>query len=80
VATPVFTPSAGTYSLSQTVIISDAMSGVTIYYTTDGTTPTTSSTKYTKAITASSTKTINALAVLAGYTNSAVASAVYTIN
>src|SRR5271156_2335212 len=52
----------------------------TIYYTTNGTTPTTSSTKYTSAITVSSTETIEAIAVASGYANSAVASATYTIN
>ena len=48
-------------------------------YTTNGTTPTTSSTKYTTAISVSATETIEAIAVAAGYTNSAVASAKYTI-
>jgi hypothetical protein len=46
-ATPTFSPAAGTYSSAQSVTISDATSGATIYYTTNGTTPTTSSTKYT---------------------------------
>ena len=55
--TPTFAPAAGTYTTSQSVTISDA-SGVTIYYTTNGTTPTTSSTKYTGAITVSATETL----------------------
>ena len=49
-ATPTFSPAAGTYSGAQSVTISDATSGATIYYTTNGTTPTTSSTKYTGTI------------------------------
>jgi hypothetical protein len=79
--TPSFSPAAGTYSSAQTVTISDATSGATIYYTTDGvTTPTTSSTAYTGPITVSSTETVKAIAVASGYTNSAVASATYTIS
>ena len=78
-ATPSFSVAAGTYSSAQTVTISDATSGATIYYTTDGTTPTTSSTKYSGAITVASTQTLKAIAVASGYTNSAVATAAYTI-
>ena len=42
-AAPTFSPAAGSYSTSQAVTISDATAGTTIYYTIDGTTPTTSS-------------------------------------
>jgi len=80
VATPTFSPAAGTYSSTQSVTISDSTSGATVYYTTDGSTPTASSTKYTAAITVSSTETISAIAVASGYNNSAVASAAYTIS
>ena len=78
-ASPVFTPGAGTYASAQSVTITDATSNATIYYTTNGTTPTTSSPKYTAAITVSSTETIEAIAVASGYANSAVSSATYTI-
>jgi hypothetical protein len=79
VATPTFSLAPGSYPSAQTVTISDSTSGATIYYDTTGTTPTTSSTKYTGAITVSSTETIEAIAVASGYTNSVVASATYTI-
>jgi hypothetical protein len=79
-ATPTFSPAAGTYSTAQTVTISDSTSGSTIYYTTNGTTPTTSSTQYTGAITVSSTETLESIATASGYSQSAVGSAAYTIN
>jgi len=79
-ASPAFSPAQGIYTSAQSVTISDTTTGATIYYTTDGSTPTTSSTKYTGAISVSSTETISAIAAASGYSNSAVSSATYTIN
>jgi len=79
VATPTFSPSGGTYTGSVTVTISDATSGATIHYTTDGSTPTTSSAVYTGALTFTQTTTLKAMAAASGMTNSAAASATYTI-
>ncbi len=63
-ATPTFSPVAGTYTLAQSVTITDSTTGAAIYYTTNGTTPTTSSTKYTGAIAVSSSESIQAIAVV----------------
>ena len=79
VATPTFSPAAGTYTSAQTVTISDTTSGSTIYYTTNGSTPTTTSTKFTSAITVSASETLKAIATASGDTNSAVATAAYTL-
>jgi hypothetical protein len=82
VATPVFSPKAGKYSGTQNVTISDAVEGATIYYTTDGTTPTTSSSQYTSGvpIVVMATETLKADATATGYVRSAVATAKYTID
>ena len=79
-ATPTFSPPAGTYSGAQSVMIADATPGATIYYTTNGATPTTASSTYGGAITVSTTETLQAIAVASGYTTSAVGSAAYTIS
>jgi hypothetical protein len=78
-AMPQFSPAAGSYTTTQSVTISDSTSGAVIYYTTDGSTPTTGSTKYTGPITVSASTVINAIATDSGLTNSNVASASYTI-
>ncbi len=78
-ATPTFSPAAGTYTAAQSVTISDSTAGATIYFTKDGTTPTTGSTKYTSPIAVTATETIKAIATASNHTNSAVASATYTI-
>ncbi len=81
-ATPTFLPVAGTYTSAQSVTISDATSGATIYYTTNGTTPTTGSTVYSSSspIAVSSSETIEAIATASGYSASPVGSAAYVIN
>lgn len=76
--TPTFDPPAGTYTEAQTVTITSAGAD-TIYYTTDGSTPTTSSTVYSDPITVGSSETVKALAVKAGLADSDVGSAAYTI-
>ncbi|GAB4142737.1 MAG: hypothetical protein Fur0041_17830 [Bacteroidia bacterium] len=60
--TPVFSLPAGFYSGTQSLTISSPDPGVTIYYTTNGSEPTTSSTQYTGPISISSTQVIRARA------------------
>ena len=75
---PTFTPAAGTYFAAQNVTIT-AEEGATIYYTIDGTDPTTASTVYSAPIAVGETTTVKAIAVKAEQL-SPVASAKYTIN
>jgi len=78
-ATPVFSVAPGTYAAAQTVSITGATAGSSIYFTTNGSTPTASSSLYSGPITVSTTETLQAIAVASNYNNSAVASAAYTI-
>ncbi len=75
---PTFSPAAGAVEENTTVTISCATEGATIYYTTDGTDPTTTSTAGT-TVTIDAAKTIKAIAVKEGMANSAIATAEYTI-
>ena len=79
VATPTFSPAAGTYYEAQNVTIACTTDEATIYYTLDGTDPTTESTVYSTPIAISETKTVKAMAAKEGMNNSAIASATYTI-
>jgi N-acetylneuraminic acid mutarotase len=79
-ATPNISLAAGSYTAAQTVILSDATPAATIYYTTNGSTPTTASTVYSGPITISASETLEAMAAASGYANSSVATAIYTIN
>jgi hypothetical protein len=80
VATPTFSPAAGSYTGLTSVSILDDTAGASIFYTLDGSTPTTSSTPYTGSISLSVTTTVKAIAVKSGMTNSAIGSATYTIS
>ena len=79
VAAPVFKPDGATsFRGTQMVEIYCATPGASIYYTTDGTTPTSTGTIYSGAISLTSTTTIKAIAVKADMNGSAVAEATFT--
>ncbi|PWT98451.1 MAG: hypothetical protein C5B51_29315 [Terriglobia bacterium] len=75
---PTFSPPPGTYTSAVRVTISDANANAKIYYTTDGTTPTPSSTLFRRPIRIATTTTIKAIAVVGGI-SSPVASGTYTL-
>ncbi len=77
---PTFSPPSGTYNSIQSVTISDSTLDSTIYYTTDGSAPTTSSLRYGGGIAVNGSETIKAIAVAPGFSNSSIASADFTIN
>ena len=77
IGAPTFSPAGGTYYVAQNVEIR-AASGATIYYTTDGSDPTTASAVYSEPINVASTTTIKAIATKDDLVSS-VASATYTI-
>lgn len=78
VKTPEFSPAGGIYTSTQNVTLSCDTDGADIYYTLDGSTPTSSSTPYTGAIEVDATTTIKAIAKK-GSDVSNVGSATYTI-
>ena len=83
---PLFSPAAGTYTGTQSVTLTDATPGSTIFYTTNGSTPATTAGGSTflfsaaNPISVAATATIKALATAPGFTTSAVTSATYTIS
>lgn len=70
---------AGSYDDAQTIVLSSATDGATIFYTLDGTTPTSSSTPYTQAIQIEESTTIKAIAIASGCDNSDILEANYVI-
>ena len=80
VETPTFSPETNTVIEGENfkVTLNCNTTGATIYYTTNGDTPTKDSTPYTGPITVNEDTTIKAYAVKNGYEDSYVATAVYT--
>jgi hypothetical protein len=80
VATPTIAPNGGSFTTSVSVSLACSTSGATIRYTLDGSTPTTSSALYGGAISLSNSATVRARAFKSGMTDSAVASATFTVS
>ena len=76
---PVITPGSGTFSSPPKVTITDSIAGATIYYTTDGSTPTSNSQVYqsSTSLVGYANETITAIASVAGYLISLPTSATY---
>jgi hypothetical protein len=79
-ATPTFSPNGGSFSSAQTVTITSA-SGGTIYYTTDGSTPTHASSSISSGgtISVGVTSTVKAIASATNNVDSTAGSAAFTI-
>jgi hypothetical protein len=78
-APPAFNPLAGSYATGVQVAISSTTANATIFYTTDGSTPTGTSTLYTGPVTVNATTTLNAVAIANGFLQSTVSTATFTI-
>ena len=72
---PDISPAGGVFTNSIMVSISDANSGVDIYYTLDGSAPSAGSTLYTGPFVITDTTKVQAIAVQSGYVDSAVTTA-----
>jgi len=79
VAVPTFTPASGPITNGTIISISCATSNAVIYYTLDGSTPTTNSAVYLGPLTINGGTTVAAFATATGYVNSATRSVFYSL-
>ena len=83
VVSPTFSPGEGNVLSTQSLTIRSSTSGAIIYFTTDGSDPTTSSTWYTSPqgfqTLGIGSHTIKAIAVKTGHNNSQIASTTFTV-
>lgn len=79
VLTPTFSVAKEIIDYNETVSISCATEDSEIYYTTDGTTPTAESTKYSEPIVITQETTIQTVAIKSGMKNSAIVEKTYKI-
>lgn len=76
---PVISPVSSKYYAAQIISMSDSTPGATIYYTTDGSAPTTSSKRYSGPFSISTSQNIQAIAVTSAGTVSKAAKSWYVI-
>jgi hypothetical protein len=74
-AAPTFSLTPGTYRTAQTVSLSTTTTGGTIYFTTNGTAPSASSSAYSSPLTVDATETIKAFTKKTDMNDSIVSSA-----
>jgi sugar lactone lactonase YvrE len=79
VATPTISPPGGLVTNAQQVTISCATTGATIYYTLDGSTPTTNSPVYATSLLINPNTTVKAKAFASGFSASAVANVFFAL-
>ena len=79
VAAPAISPNGGTISDHDEITITTSTTGATIYYTTDGSDPTTASPVYAEPLTLADDATVKAMAVKSGMNDSQIASASFSI-
>lgn len=79
-ATPSISPDGGQYVTVQSVTITTATAGATLYYTTDGADPTALSTAYSGAFELSSDTTVKAIAIKAGLDDSSIANSFFSVD
>ena len=77
---PSMTPAPGNYAGTVSVTMSSTQSGATIRYTTNGSTPTASSTAYSSPLQITQTTTVKAKAFHSSYATSAETSRTYTMS
>lgn len=75
---PTISPPGGVYPSAQFVTIASPVKGATIYFTTDGSEPTSSSSVYSAPLLVSTGETVRAIAIIPGIPSSSVATASYT--
>ena len=78
-AAPKISPNGGTVPVNQTVTLTTTTSSAQIFYTLDGSAPTTASTLYSGPFQLSASATLHAIAVAAGFTQSPEASAQFNV-
>jgi hypothetical protein len=78
-APPFFSLAGGHYTTPQMLTLTDSTAGAVIYYTTNGTIPTTASTLYTAPITISTSETVIAIAAAPAHSNSNPSAKAYVI-